>query len=317
MVTMVSTALAFFGLESRRMIKDKGAFICHGEKGAVRLTKTEDPPHVIQLAHAVKEHLAQRGFTQTDRYIVAETGLPYVQLGIDRYTATRISGGREMDFASPSDVMEAISHMGRFHAAARGFTGEIPSADSHALIIRQGSDVIQQALKQIRRQKLRSDFDILLIKNAPCYEARMAQAAQTLSASPCAALYAQAMARNHICHNALKEEYIFIGEGYFSHFTAVTQDIQLTDLAAFIRRYALGGDASLPLAHLLEAYNKNNPLPNGSEAVLRGLLNYPAPFIKIVKQYYSKKRSWTPAGLNNRMEAVLAGQARYDAYLEQ
>jgi CotS family spore coat protein len=315
---IVSAALACFGLESRRTIKEKGAFICQTALGAVKLAKTNDPPELICFAHAVKEHAAQAGFVHTDRYITTEEGLPFAQLGIDRYIVSHFSTGRELDFSAPAEVIAAISHIARFHAVARGVVWGCPPADTQAALFRQGADALTQAVKQVRGQKQRSDFDVLLIKNTPLYQERIAESLAQLNTTLNTALYVQAIEENHICHNALKEEYLLVCNAHIrlTHFTAAAKDTQLNDLAAFIRRYALRGDISLPIPRILEEYNKNNPLPDGAEGILRALLLYPAPFVKIVKQYYSKKRSWTPAGLISRMEAVLAEQARYDAFLK-
>ncbi|MCL2604933.1 MAG: hypothetical protein FWD90_10685 [Defluviitaleaceae bacterium] len=304
----ISAALDCFGIESRRTVKEKGSYICHTPAGLVKLAKTYESPEAIRLAHTVKEHAAVKGFVYTDRYILGPEGLPYAQLGVDRYVASRISHGRELDLASPREVLDTVSQIARFHANARGLEAECPAAVSCEGTFTRGRDAVRQAVKHVNRQKQRSDFDILFIKNAPVFEERIDRALVQLAASPYLDMYAQALRGNHVTHNALKEEYILIADGtpFFTHFTAVNKNIQLYDLASFIRRYtAKNKKDSLPLPRLLEAYNKNSPLPDGSEAVIRAMLFYPAPFVRIVEQCYAKKRSWIPAGLLNRLEEIL------------
>jgi CotS family spore coat protein len=316
---IINSVLAYFGVESQNIVKEKGSYLCRTDRGMLKLEKTGETIEAINSAHALKEHAAKAGFKNTDRYITGPDGFPFAQFGVDRYLFTRMASGRELDFANPLQVITAVKMLACFHIAATGVEATFPASCSCEEIFCQGLEALSLAVKQTRRQKQLSDFDILLLKNAPAYEAQITQAINELSSTPYPTLYAQALEKNHLCHNALKEEYIFVDndEAYLTHFTSATKDLQLCDLAAFIRRYALRGDASLSVHRLLEAYNKNNPLPNGSEAVLRAFLLYPAPFVKTVKQYYSKKRSWTPAGLILRMEAVLARQARYDLFLSK
>jgi CotS family spore coat protein len=303
----ISAALSCFGLKSFRTVKEKGAHICNTASGLIKLAKVTEPPQGVRLAHAVKEHVAEAGFLNTDRYFTGPDGLPYVHLGADLYTATYINDGGPLDFLSSGDVLTAVSYIAGFHAAARGVEAEWPTAPSREDIFNRGLETLRQALKQTNR-KQRSDFDILLIKNASAYEDRIIQAMEQLAATPYADMYTHAAKGNHICHNALKEESIFIngGEAYLTRFTSVERNTQINDLAFFIRRYFQHCEGDhLPVPRLLEAYEKSNPLPYGSEAALHALLLYPAPFIKIVEQYYARKRNWTPAGLMERMREIL------------
>ncbi|MCL2499068.1 MAG: hypothetical protein FWE90_01900 [Defluviitaleaceae bacterium] len=305
---LITAALACFGIESRNTVKEKGSFICRTTAGLIKLEKTAEPVANILLGHAVKEHVAAAGFIHTDRHFVTPEGLPYALLGVDRYIATRITQGRDIDLTSTNEVLDTLSQIARFHAAAQGLETECLIAPPNDEVFIRGREAVRQAVKQVNRQKQRSDFDILFIKNAPVYEEKIDQSLEQLVATPYTDIYAQAIERKHITHNAFKEEYIHISDGnaYFTHFTAAGKNTQLHDLASFIRRYqAKNGDSALPLSPLLDHYNKNNPLPVGSEAVIRAMLLYPAPFVKITEQYYAKKRSWIPAGLLNRLEEIL------------
>jgi CotS family spore coat protein len=308
MSDFASAALACFGIESRRTVREKGSYICHTDSGWVRLSKTVENIRDILFAHSVKEYAADKGFGYTDRYFVGPEGLPYVQLGVDRYTATHIAPGRELDFSSQRDVLESVSQIARFHAAARGLPTDAPSFPHCGEAFARGRETLRQAVKQINRQKQRSDFDLLLIRNAPAYEEKINQALDRLNDSPYMDIHIHAVEYNHITHNALKEENIFICEDktFLTRFTSASVNCQLFDLAVFVRRYfAKCKDNAFPLPRLLDTYNKNNPLPDGSEVVIQALLSYPAPFVKIVEQYHAKRRGWTPAGLFSRMEEVL------------
>jgi CotS family spore coat protein len=307
----INGVLACFGLKSQRLTKEKGSYFCNTEMGFIKLAKTNETVQAIGFSHAVKEHVALSGFERTDRYILTPEGLPYVQMGLERYIATQITQGRELDFTSQEDVLNAVSLIADFHVAAKGIKAEgtktLPLFEEY----RQGKDLLKQVIKQINRQKQRSDFDITLIKNAPVYEERINQALSLLTAVSYNPMYTLAIKENHVTHNAIKEEYIRFpnkngGESFLYHFTQAKKNVQLYDVAVFIRRYTIKNrNHILPLPLLLETYNKNNPQPDGAEAVLRAMLLYPAFFMKIVEEYYTRKRNWIPGGLYKRLEEVL------------
>jgi len=317
MSDIISGVLACFGLKSNRTTREKGYYICQTDRGTVKLSKTNETMETLLFTHGVKEHAAKNGFTYTDRYITGTGGTPLVQMGVDGYTLTRAVIGRELDYNCPEDVSAGMAQLARFHAAAQNFPEKGTITPPQYEVIKRGIENLSTAVKQIRKQKQRSDMDFTLLKHAPYYTEQAEQALEKLAASNYIHLYNQALSKNHITHNNIKEEhFIFTDTGLFiTAFNKATCDIQLADIAAYLRRYALRGDASLSIAQLLAAYHQNNPLPEGAEAVVRGFLLYPAPFIKLVEQCYSKKRSWIPAGLSDRMAAVLAAEVGYRGYL--
>ncbi|MCL2188361.1 MAG: hypothetical protein FWC16_07620 [Defluviitaleaceae bacterium] len=318
MAEHINTILECFNVKSRRTHKERGAYICRTEVGEIKIAKSNEAPNKIQFAHVVKEHVAQKGFTHTDRYLTTAEGQPFVRLGVDIYTAAFNPSGNELDYSCPEAVRATVARLARLHAASRGVAGEGYAAPSMEATYNQGAEILAQAIKQASRQKKRADFDMLLIKSASAYEALVHNARSLLSATPYAALRAHALENHHICHNALKEEFIYHENGtvFFSRFTGAANDTQLADLAFFLRRYALKTANPLPLPALMQIYHKNNPLPEGAEGIIRASLLYPASFVKTVKQYYAKKRSFTPAGMLHRMEKVLAAQAGYEKWLE-
>jgi hypothetical protein len=67
----------------------------------------------------------------------------------------------------------------------------------------------------------------------------------------------------------------------------------------------------------LDIYNKIAPLPTDGEKILHAMLSFPWSFAKIVANFYSKKRNFTPAAITSRMAGVLGEQELYDDYISQ
>ena len=158
---------------------------------------------------------------------------------------------------------------------------------------------------------------MILIKNAPLYIEYGAKSAELLAQTDYHVHYARALSEGHICHNELKEENLPIHEGvcHIINWQDACVDVQLTDFANFLRRYARRSFRELHPKKIMEIYDRICPLPKmGSEIIFAQLL-HPWQFIKIVRQYHSKKRGWTPAAIMSRMVGLLEDREGYDEYI--
>jgi len=311
-----------FGIQSRRIKREKGRYVCETASGPMSIYITHESPESIHMQHFIKECLAANGFPWTDRFQPAGggAGQPYVQIGRDTYVMVKHPvKHRETDFENEGDVMQAFKFLAHFHTATKNIPAiAIPVSPPVTEIYDRHINELTVAGKQARRGPRMSDFDVSFIKHAPRYCEIMSESINFIENTNYTRLYAQAVSQNAICHNALKEENLLAAceTTYITNFTESTTDIQLTDVAALIRRYAQRSCKSIPAGRLLEAYNIVNPLPAGAQNILYALLIFPWAFIKIITQYYSKKRNWTPIGLISRMEAILAERDDYEKYVE-
>jgi len=314
----LSTAvLDAFGIHSRSIKKEKGHFKVNTASGLVRLHITNESAEAIRTQHAIKEHLAAQGFPTTDRYLVAKSGHPYILMGRDTYiAATYPNSHQETNFDNEPEVIASFETLANFHKAASYLTSEkiSISAQQPDHYLRQQQELVQ-AGKQARRGPRMSDFDVAFITHAPQISAVIEEATEQLAKTNYTKMHAQAVARGSLCHNAMKEEN-FDGNGtYLVNFSQATIDLQLTDLAALLRRYAQRSSKSIPANRLVEVYDAINPLPHQAIEILYAQLIFPWAFMKLVSQFYSKKRNWTPIGLISRMETMLAEREAYDAYV--
>jgi len=310
-----------FGISSRNIKREKGYYLVDAAKGLVKIHTTIELEEAINLQHIIKEHLAAEGFPWTDRYYTAKTGQPYIMVGRETYVAKHQPRGHyETDLENELAVLQAFKMLGRFHMAARGIGGNpapVPLASSLPDIFARQLSELNQAGKQARRGPRLSDFDVAFIKHAPSMAETIQCAIENLSATNYMKLFTNAITQGSLCHNAMKEENLLFSSDstYFIDFSKAAIDLQLCDLAALIRRYAQRSSKSIPLNHLLNAYESTMPLPHGVRAILHAQLIFPWAFVKLASQYYSKKRNWTPNGLLSRMNAVLDEQKSYENYI--
>jgi len=310
--------LESFGINSAK--KEKGHYLCNTGSGPMKLHITPESPEAIHLQHSIKEYLAKEGFPHTGRYQLTKTGQPYISVGRETYVMTKVpKPHNETDFENETEALKAAQALAHFHIAAQSMPQAIQLSQPLPEIYTRQMKELSQMGKQVRRGSRLSDFDVLFIKHAPQYGEIMQDSINRLAKTNYARLHSKAISQGSLCHNALKEENLLAtnSDTYIINFAEAEIDLQLCDLAALIRRYAQRSSKSIPINRLLETYSKIAPLPHEAVDIIYALLIFPWAFMKIITQYYSKKRNWTPNGLINRMDTILAERESYEKYVQE
>ena len=310
-----------FALTARFLKKEKMYYICETPEGLKKIYKTADTAEKIHFQHTVKEHCWDGGYVFIDRFTLSASGQPYFTADGENFVMTPHVKSRETDFTSWDDVKQALEAAARFHAQARhvpldGSPVAPPAFDAY---LKKQLAELNMTAKRVRKQPRLSDFDVLFIKNIHFYTEQLKDAITRINQTDYAQRVQTACAETHICHNALKEENLLLDNNntHLHHFSCASVDAQLNDIAAFIRRYAQrAGREAVPAARLVEAYDRVIPLSGAELEIIYALLLYPLNFIKIVGQYYSKKRSWTPNAIINRMLSAVDEKDFYAGYIE-
>lgn len=318
-----ASLLKSFGIRAGRVVKEKSYFVCDTPDGLLKLAKTRVNEERILFEHDIKEHMAHTGYPWVEQYILTPDGAPYLRNGGDCYVLTPYYERNEPDFSSWPDFARVIDSVARWHGCARGVVFKqntrviTPSAPLNQIFARQTAEM-NGIRKRVGKQARLSDFDVLFIKNASYYARLMNEAAEALAKTDYPERFATAVDENHICHNALKEESISFGSEavYITQYADACVDIQLHDLCALIRRHIkCAGANAAPIAQILDIYSHTEPVTQAASDVLHAMLLYPYPFMKIVTQYYSKKRSWTPNALTLRMQSVVNEKENYERHI--
>ena len=308
---------SYFGYAGIKAVKERGNFLLASENAIIH--KSNSNPHEIFARYNLHRQLENAGFPYTSGIISTVSGAPFVTLGRDIFVMTRHFPGREPDWGNLHDITLVIENLARFHSAARNFSvcPKIPSSPPLTEIFTKKIAAFNTAIKQLNRRQRLSDFDIRVLKHADFYLAHAENAVNILNQTDYASMYADALLNNHICHNALKEETFSIHKNicYISRFDEVSIDLQLTDIASVLRRYARKTAREIPITQLLKIYNNILPLSASAKKILFAQLSFPIPFFKIVAQYYSKKRNFIPAAITSRMTGILEEQENYDEFI--
>ena len=217
-----------------------------------------------------------------------------------------------------ADVSRITSCLAAFHKAARKIEEpNIYVTPPLTEVFAKQISLLKNNAKQLNRHTRLSDFDVLVLKNIEKYISLAEEAQQLLLKTAYLDLYKNAIENTHLCHSALKEETFILTDTtcYITRLENATINLQLTDLASILRRYARKSKRETPLSTLLCAYTSICPLPTDGKKILYAMLLFPWSFIRNVTQYYSKKRIFVPAATTTRMAEILTEQNVFDSFL--
>lgn len=314
-----TTLLAQYGLVNIKAVKERGAYLCKAETGQKKIHKTYDNYSAIHARYALLEQLDASGFPYTDKITLSLQDMPFVQLGRETYIMSQYVPGREIDLNCLQDMTLAMQSLARLHKAARGVQGiPLVNADAFPVVFAKDADFLAKTSRQIGKNTRLSDFDVIFVKNVKEYTARTEKAAELLAQTDYHFIFDNAVAGGHICHNALKEETLTIHNDicHITGFNDAVVGAQIDDVANLMRRYVRRSNREIPIGKLLEAYDHVLPLPKTADAIVRAALMHPWQFIKLVRQYYSKKRGWAPAAIMDRIIRLLEEQGKCDEYMD-
>jgi len=322
-VEELSEIINNFGLHLKNAKKDKSSFLCDTDQGLKILSKSADSLAHLQFQHMAKEYLAKQGFPHTDRFSLSFQGTPYAVIDGFCYILTSDVGRRELNVSDTDEVFRAVSQLARFHKAGRGLPACPPDTPDFQKTVcgweftEKQQHFMASAKKRAGTQTHKSDFDVLFLKSYPNFHNLLERAYRVLAEADEPSLHRAALENRHLCHHAYKEEnLLFTGSVCgISRFSEASLDLQLNDLAYFIRRYANGGDPRLNVLQLEAVYENTLALTAQEHRVLYGLLLYPQNMVRICSAYYTKKRTWIPSAIQKRLEDVVASQPAYEKYI--
>ena len=162
-----------------------------------------------------------------------------------------------------------------------------------------------------RRNDKRGSYDaidLLLLQYYEPYMERAAEAEELL----CRGGYAEAIARTAqeggFCHNAYKGEALrqeTDGRIFVGNFDKCSAELPLADLAAYIRRYFKKTEGTAAgISAMLERYGRHCPLSERDMILLQGMLLYPEKFLRLINEYYNRRRTCVSPAMRERLAAA-------------
>jgi len=307
--SFVQNIATAFGIKIKSASRQRFGHLCTtaGKPKLILIQKAQNAPQDVQIEsvlfqHEVKEHLFNAGFETCDRFFTSkQTGLPFHKIGEDIFTVTQAYNAPHANFSDKSSflmIAKELAHMHK-HLTGAAFVHKPLNRSSLASGSKELA-ALEGHRKKIVKSGKYSDFDMLFLSAFEKF-------------APFIVISDAAFGHNkHVCHNLLKEENIFMCEKpIFTNFSMAGYNHSASDLIYLLKRYLKAGTkGDLTLSDILDVYSQSNPKEQFDSKHFIKLLQYPDKFVKISKEYYSKKRSFAPKAYITRMEeCIVRGEA--------
>jgi len=305
-----------YGLRFRGGTRTRTGLICRTDMGLRELKKPRGSTESLRLAFDVKEKLMENGFRRISRFYRTLEGEPfYCHEGV-RYTLEDAMNGEMLQENEETAFFRGAETLGQMHRAARGLKSEAAKWDRDRLP--RLYEKRRRELTKIRRRNDRQGnydaIDLLLIQHYDRFQSRAEEASELLEAGGCREAADRAEAEGAFCHNSYKGEALRLGEkgGIFvGSFDKCSSDLPLMDLAHYLRRYfkkTEGTEAGV--WRMLENYGRYVPLSEKDLTILQGMLLYPEKFLKLVNEYYNKRRACVSPAMAERLASAAKAEEK-------
>ncbi len=299
-----------YGLKFRGGTRTRTGLICRTDQGLRELKKPRGSADSLRLAFDVKEQLRKNGFTNISRFYQTLDGEPFYRHDGVLYLLEDPMPPTALEEDGTAAFVRGAETLGRMHCAARGLKSEAASWEADRLprlyAKRRG-----ELAKFRRRNDRRGNYDaidLLLIQYYEQYMAQATEAAELLQRGGYGAAVDRAAEQGAFCHNAYKGEALRLneaGELFVGNFDKCGTELPLADLAAYLRRYCKKTDGSAEGVHaMLERYGKHQPLSEADLTILQGMLVYPEKFLRLVNEYYNKRRACVSPAMQERLASA-------------
>lgn len=300
-----------YGLEVKNIVPFKDTYMVQTDKGSKILKKMLFSPERILFIHGAKEHLANKGFANIDRYLTTIKGEPCFNFDNASHVLYDLLEGRECNFDNDIEVRKAAQLLASMHSASKGYRpldgskiqdelGMLPAYFNKRL----------EDIKKLRKiaKKGKSRFDHMFLENADYFIGMGEQAAVELEKSSYASLINEARAEGVFCHHDFTHHNIICSEERFSvvNFDYCCFELRIYDLANLIRRKMRKCNWDMDKAVLIvDGYNSVSQLNRDEIAVMKLILQFPQKFWRVVNRYYNSRRSWSERSFIVKLQEVI------------
>ena len=299
-----------YGLRFRGGTRTRTGLVCRTDRGLRELKKPRGSVENLRLAFCVMEQLQKNGFGNISRFYRALDGEPFYRHDGILYTLEDVMPAEALPEDHTEDFVRGAETLGRMHQAAAGLCNDAARWDRERLPHLYAKRRSELA-KIRRRNDKRGNYDaidLLLIRNYDRFMGQVREAEELLQKGGYREAVDRAAKEGAFCHNAYKGEALRVsekGEIFVGSFDKCGSELPLADLAAYLRRYFKKTEGSAAgVAAMLESYGKHCPLSAADLTILRGMLVYPEKFLRLVNEYYNRRRACVSPAMQERLAAA-------------
>lgn len=314
-----------FDIKIEDIKPNKGVYLLKTDKGLKCLKKINYGTQKLLFVYGAKEHLMKNGFPRVDRYCVNTEGNPYALVNEDIYTLSGWIEGRECDFKSKDDLVNAAKSLAYLHIASKGY--EPPENSKLKTDLGRWSGLMEKRVRSLdkmrdmgRKKGSKGSFDLNYTKTAQFYKDLGKRAINVLESSMYMDLCRITEEEKGFCHHDFTYHNIIIDKEdnvNVIDFDYCKREIRAYDISAFMIKVLKRVDWSIEHAQLIiDSYNDVSPLKEEEYRVLFAFLLFPQRFWRLSNRYYYNEVNWPSNTFNNKLEDLISEQEIYTKFID-
>ncbi len=315
MENLKQEVLKGFEITPKSIIKSKHSYILKTSGKSKVIQKTQASEKALMCADKLKKELEKNGYPVYDKFYQSSQNLPYFVLDGEKYIMTDYKDFSDSNFSDGNDVKKIIQTTALFHRISKTINIETEIQTNILDIYDKQFTSFKNIKKNISSKGSFSEFDVIFIKNYDYFLKKAANAMSLLKEL----LKKPECSRNFelLCHNNIKEETAVKYNGTMSliSFENVSKGLFISDFSDIINRYVRKHTPpALNFENILETYFKINPLSDTEVKILQAILKFPAKYIKICCDFYSKGMPFVPNSIINHLKCIISQKNIYENY---
>ncbi|WMI81337.1 hypothetical protein [Anaerotignum sp. MB30-C6] len=305
-----------YGLRFYSGTRTRTGLVCKTDKGLRELKKARERMNSIRYAHDVKECLYRNGFTVISRFYNTMDGQPCFAKDGSLYVLEELLPTTPLEEDGKSPFVKGAETLGKMHHCAKGLESTYFQLDKERLPVQFSKRRVELAKikRRIQRQSGYDAIDLLVIDNYDTYMEQTLQAEELLQKAEYPVLADKVEKDGAFCHHSFKGENLRLGDDgrlFVGGFEGCNSDIPLLDLAAYLKRYMKKTDGDKDgVKEMLAAYQKQNSLEEREKVLLQALTIYPEKFLRLVNEYYNKRRACVSPAMQERLALAVEEESR-------
>lgn len=301
------------GLTAKKISREFGAYLCETDKGLYLVKDTDASERELRFAHLIKEHLRAEGMEETDHYVLAEEGKPWIRLNRETITIRRWLRGEEADLEQAEGQRCLGEALARFHLHCKGL--ELPEEfnvfphynDWPGRMERQMRRIRGMG-KTIRRRGRLEEFDLLFLKMLRTYEEDGKKALAGMENGCMEKVSRKAWEERAFAYGAFSNHCVlFSGKDMLFHdFEGAQLAPPLMDLARLLEKTLRKNEWKAACGEeVLNAYEAVKELKKEEKQALYYYLLYPSRAWDLAGEGYERRSQWIPGAYRSKLEQFM------------
>mgnify|MGYP000901794505 CR=1 FL=1 len=305
-----------YGLRFYSGTRTRTGLVCKTDKGLRELKKARERMNGVRYAHDVKECLYGNGFTAISRFYHTMDGHPCFLKDGTVYVLEELLPAAALEEDGTEAFIKGAKTLGKMHSCAKGLESKYMQWDKDRLPAQfaKRRTELGKIKRRIQKQGGYDAIDLLVLENYDTYMEHTLRAEALLRQAEYSVLFEKARKEGAFCHHSFKGENIRVAEGgrlYVGGFEGCSSDIALLDLAAYLKRYMKKAEGDREgVLRMLEAYEESNPTDTRQRVLLRALVIYPEKFLRLINEYYNKRRACVSPAMQERLALAVEEEGR-------